>query len=48
MPVVLDGTPAEILNLSPDSKEAQIFKDYARQHEYKNDTTPAAAAAAGN
>ncbi|KAL5210008.1 hypothetical protein ABZP36_005631 [Zizania latifolia] len=37
----------KILNMSPDSKEAEIFKQYAREHENKNTTTtPAATAAA--
>jgi len=37
----------KILNMSPDSKEAEIFKEYAREHESKNGTTPAAADATG-
>ncbi|VAI38459.1 hypothetical protein VPH35_093345 [Triticum aestivum] len=38
----------KIINMSPDSKEAEIFKQYAREHEGKNaaTTSPAAAAAA--
>ncbi|KAG8098643.1 hypothetical protein GUJ93_ZPchr0013g37263 [Zizania palustris] len=37
----------KILNMSPDSKEAEIFQQYAREHENKNSTaTPAATAAA--
>ncbi|KAE8808654.1 lipid transfer protein [Hordeum vulgare] len=37
----------KILNMSPDSKEAEIFKQYAREHEGKNTatTSPTAAAA---
>lgn len=35
--------PAEMLNISPDSKEAEIFKEYAREHESKNGTASAAA-----
>ncbi|EMS68280.1 hypothetical protein TRIUR3_25393 [Triticum urartu] len=37
----------KILNMSPDSKETEIFKQYAREHEGKNaaTTSPTAAAA---
>lgn len=38
---------AEILNMSPDSPDAQIFKEYAKKHESKNGTA-APAAEAGN
>ncbi|XP_066333134.1 non-specific lipid transfer protein GPI-anchored 14-like [Miscanthus floridulus] len=37
----------KILGMSPDAPEAEIFKEYAKQHEAKNGTTiPAAAAGA--
>uniref|UniRef100_A0A0E0KKD5 Bifunctional inhibitor/plant lipid transfer protein/seed storage helical domain-containing protein n=1 Tax=Oryza punctata TaxID=4537 RepID=A0A0E0KKD5_ORYPU len=36
----------KMLNMSPDSKEAEIFKQYAREHESNNATKPAPAAAA--
>uniref|UniRef100_A0A0D9W0B2 Bifunctional inhibitor/plant lipid transfer protein/seed storage helical domain-containing protein n=1 Tax=Leersia perrieri TaxID=77586 RepID=A0A0D9W0B2_9ORYZ len=38
----------KMLNMSPNSKEAEIFQQYAREHESKNGTksAPAAAAAA--
>ncbi|KAL5217192.1 hypothetical protein ABZP36_017876 [Zizania latifolia] len=32
----------KMLNMSSDSKEAEIFKQYAREHENKNSTLPAA------
>ena len=37
--------PAEILGMSPDAPEAEIFKEYAKTHEGKNGTTIPAAAA---
>lgn len=49
IPATFSDCP-KILNMSPDSKEAEIFKQYAKEHEGKNGTTtttPAAAAATG-
>jgi hypothetical protein len=36
--------PAEILGMSPDAPEAEIFKEYAKKHESNNGTTIPAAA----
>jgi hypothetical protein len=38
---------AELLNISPDSPDAQIFKEYAQKHESKNGTAAPGAQAAG-
>ena len=39
--------PAEILGMSPDAPEAEIFKEYARKHESQNGTATIPAAATG-
>lgn len=38
---------AEILGMSPNAPEAEIFKEYAKKHESQNGTTQTAAAATG-
>ncbi|XP_062214283.1 non-specific lipid transfer protein GPI-anchored 14-like [Phragmites australis] len=46
VPATFSDCP-KILNMSPDSPEAQIFKEYAKRHESQNGTTVPAAAIGG-